>query len=109
MNRKQLIVVWVIVVLSISIFCHCEEPELKKVVDSQGNVYSVDEKGDIYSDGVPNPSRQPASVENLTYYFNESMMLEKSGHLDDAYKMYSEILSLSETDEFVKNAQYVGN
>lgn len=105
-NKKQLIIAGAIIVLFISGFCYSEDSSLKEMVDSQGNKYSVDEKGDIYTEGIPMPGRQPASVENLAYYFNESLMLEVNGYLDEAYKMMNEILFLPETNESVKLAQH---
>lgn len=105
MNRKQLIVVWVIIVLLIPVFCYSKDVGLKDRIDSQGNQYQVDEKGDIYSDGIPHPNRQPASVENLGYYFNQAGMLEANGYTDEAEKIYKEILSLPEVNESVKTAK----
>ncbi len=62
-------------------------------------------KAIVYSEGIPKQGRQPASVENIAYYFNESLMLEKNGYLDEAFKMYREILSLPEANDSVKTAQ----
>ncbi|MEI8349876.1 MAG: hypothetical protein WCI77_06960 [Candidatus Omnitrophota bacterium] len=81
------------------------ESRFKKVVDSQGNAYEVAENGDIYSEGAPKPGRQPASVENIDYYFNESLQLEVNGHIPEAFTMYAEILSLPEANESVKTLQ----
>jgi hypothetical protein len=100
MNKKQLIIIFVVIFLFISGFCLGEELKLKKVTDSQGNTYEVDENGDIYSEGVSKPDRQPVSAENLGYYFNESLMLEINGELDEAFRVYAEILALPEKNEY---------
>ena len=105
MNKKQLIVVWLLVALLISNFCYSEDSDLKEIVDSQSNVYSIDEEGRIYSEGIPHDNRQPASVENIGYYFNESVMLDITGHLKEAMQMYYEILSLPDADESVITAK----
>jgi len=91
--------------LLIPAFCYSRDTGLKDITDSQGNKYQVDEKGDIYSDGIPHPNRKPASVENLGYYFNQAGMLEVNGYADEAEKIYQEILSLPEDNESVKTAQ----
>jgi len=105
MNKRIFIIALVAAFWTISNSCHSEEPRLKKVVDSQGNQYQVDEKGDIYSDGIPHPNRKPASVENLGYYLNQAGMLEANGYADEAGKIYQEILSLPEVNESVKAAK----
>ncbi len=46
MTKNQLIVAWAVVFLSISTFCYSEDTGLKDRVDSQGNAYQVDDKGD---------------------------------------------------------------
>ncbi|MCX5702593.1 MAG: hypothetical protein NTW64_06455 [Candidatus Omnitrophica bacterium] len=103
MNKKQFILACVTIFL-FPLFCYSQEPELKNVTDSQGNTYMVDETGAVYTEGIPKPGLQPASVENLAYYFNESLMLEINGYLDEAFKIYQEILSLPGVDDSVKTA-----
>lgn len=93
------------VLLVICNFSEAEELNLKKVTDSQDNVYQIDSEGKIYTDGIPHPNRQPVTVENLPYYFNQSMMLEVNGYLEEAIKMYYEILSLPKVDRTVMNAR----
>lgn len=88
---------------------HClgaENSELKEMIDSQGNVYRVDEQGKIYTDGIPHSSRQPATVENIAYYFNQSLTLEANGFLEEAIKMYYEILCLPKVNQSVMNARH---
>jgi hypothetical protein len=103
--KNKLIVICAVIVFFIPSFCHSNDTDLKDIIDSQGNKYRVDEKDDIYSDGIPHPNRQPASVENLGYYFNQAGMLEVNGYTDEAEKMYQEILSLPDDNDSVKTAK----
>ncbi|GEM_PF-3331756 len=102
---KRTVFILLIIFSSLSGFAYSQEADLKKMVDSQGNVYAVDEENTMYTDGIPHPDRQPASVINLAYYFNQSLMLEVNGHLKEALEMYREILLLPEGEGSVANAK----
>lgn len=108
MSKGQLITVGIILILFIPFLCYSAGSDLKKMVDSQGNIYAVDEKGILYTDGIPHLDRQAASVENIAYYFNQSGSLEAHGYLEEAMKMYHEIMCLPDVNQ-VKMAKYAIN
>lgn len=106
MKEKRLFLlissIFITFIISISnTYLKVEDSDLKEMVDSQGNVYRVDEQGKIYTDGLPHPERQSATIENLSYYFNQSMALEGNGYLEEAMQMYYEILSLPKVNQSV--------
>ena len=70
--------------------------ELQDNVDSQGNIYRVDKNGNMYTYGNPNIMRQPVSIENLPYYYNETLNLINKKHKFAGIIMGSEILDLPE-------------
>jgi hypothetical protein len=70
--------------------------ELQDMVDSQGNKYEIDKDGTMYTYGDPNVIRQPASIENLPYYYNETMNLIAKKYKFEGIIMGSEILDLPE-------------
>ncbi len=75
------------------------------VVDSQGNRYKIDPAGNVFTNGTPNPSRQPASAENVIYYYNYAIDMMNRGYTRPALEVYREILALPVKDEFVAAAQ----
>jgi hypothetical protein len=79
-----------------------------KVIDSQGNAYSVDAKGAIYTDDSPAPlsGRPHASVENLDYYYNKFGTLLGAGHKEDAIFMGTELLDLPDSAKKVQAIKY---
>lgn len=94
MKQKILIVtIFSMLLLLVSTMAYCE---LKDMVDSQGNKYKMDKDGTIYTYGDPAAMRQPASVENLPYYFNETLNLIAKKHKFEGIIMGSEILDLPE-------------
>jgi hypothetical protein len=77
----------------------------KDVKDSQGNRYKVDEDGNVFTNGIPNPRRQPASVENVVYYYNYAVDMMNKGYTAPALEVYREILALPAKNELVVRAQ----
>ncbi|MEE9231685.1 MAG: hypothetical protein V3U86_13360 [Acidobacteriota bacterium] len=77
------------------------------VVDSQGNRYKIDPAGNVFTNGTPNPSRQPASAENVIYYYNYAVDMMSRGYTAPALEVYREILALPVKDELVAAAQEV--
>jgi len=94
-----------IILFALASYLKAENSDLKEMVDSQGNVYRIDKEGKIYTDGIPHPNRQPASVENLEYYFNQSLLLESNGYFEETIKMYYEIMCLPKVNQSVMNAR----
>ncbi len=66
------------------------------MVDSQGNRYKIDKDCTMYTYGNPNAIRQPVSIENLPYYYNETLNLIAKKHKFEGIIMGSEILDLPE-------------
>lgn len=81
------------------------DPRFVDKKDSQGNRYKVDQDGNIYTSGVPNPKRQPASAENVGYYYNHAVDLMNKGYVAQALEVYREILALPAKDERAAEAQ----
>jgi len=52
---KRTVFILLIIFSSLSGFAYSQEADLKKMVDSQGNVYAVDEENTMYTDGIPHP------------------------------------------------------
>lgn len=78
---------------------------LRDVVDSQGNRYKVDEEGNIYTNGIPNVRRQPASAENVEFYYNYAIDMMNRGYTAPALELYREILALPPKNDMVVAAQ----
>ena len=75
------------------------------VVDSQGNRFKIDPAGNLFTNGTPNPNRQPASAENVIYYYNYAVDMMNRGYTAPALEVYREILALPVKDELVAAAQ----
>ncbi|MCX5785156.1 MAG: hypothetical protein NTX59_05670 [Elusimicrobia bacterium] len=82
--------------------------KLRRVTDSQGNRYQVDEKGTVYTDGTPAPvqGRPHASVENIDYYYNKVGTLLGAGQKNDAIFMATEILNLPDANKNIRMLKY---
>lgn len=80
------------------------DKKYRDVQDSQGNRYKVDELGNIFTNGVPNPKRQPAAAENVNYYFNYAVDLMNKGYVAQGLEVYREILALPARDPVVVEA-----
>jgi hypothetical protein len=79
--------------------------DYKDVVDSQGNRYKVDSLGNVFTNGTPDPNRQPASAENVIFYYNYAIDMMDRGYTAPALEVYREILALPTANEHVKEAQ----
>ena len=77
----------------------------RDVQDSQGNRYKVDAEGNIFTNGRPNPKRQPASADNIEYYFNYAVDLMSKGYTAQSLEVYREILALPPKNPRVAEAQ----
>lgn len=102
---KDFLIFVIFLLFTATSYLKAEDSNLKEIVDSQGNVYQIDKEGKIYTGGIPHPNRQPATVENLEYYFNQSLLLESNGYIEEAIKMYYEILCLPKGNQSVVNAR----
>lgn len=80
--------------------------ELKDTVDSQGNKYKIDKNGTIYTYGDPSAIRQPVSLENLPYYYNETLNLIAKKHKFEGIIMGSEILDLPDDSSGIRVSKW---
>lgn len=96
MREKIGVVLVTIVYLTLSLITTSAHSELQDRVDSQGNVNRLDKDGTMYTYGNPNAIRQPVSIENLPYYYNETLNLINKKHKFAGIIMGSEILDLPE-------------
>lgn len=82
-----------------------EPKKFRDVQDSQGNRFKVDEEGNVYTTGAPNPRRQPASAENIEFYYNYAIDMMNRGYTAQALELYREILALPPKAPVVVRAQ----
>lgn len=80
--------------------------ELQDMVDSQGNKYKIDKDGTTYTYGNPNATRQPASIDNLPYYYNETLNLIAKKYKFEGIIMGSEILDLPEKSRGIRVSKW---
>ncbi|MEE9218819.1 MAG: hypothetical protein V3U98_07095 [Acidobacteriota bacterium] len=79
--------------------------QYKEYRDSQNNRYRMDTNGNVFTSGVPIPRRQPASAENIIFYYNYAFDLRDKGYHQAGMDVFREILALPAKNELVATAQ----
>lgn len=102
-NKIPISVICCLILLTVVSVAHSE---LKNTVDSQGNKYKIDKDGTIYTYGDPSAIRQPVLLENLPYYYNETLNLIAKKHKFEGIIMGSEILDLPENSAGIRVSKW---
>ena len=106
MKARKVITLVIIFCLGLTFLTISAYSEPQDMVDSQGNKYKMDKDGTMYTYGDPNAVRQPVSIENLPYYYNETLNLIAKKHNFEAVIMGSEILDLPETSVGIRVSKW---